>query len=1125
MLNIYTANQIESLISQLCYNIQSQPLHSPFDPEIIAVGNSAMERWLQVNISQLLGVEANTDFPLPASLLWTLLSQHFPDLSEQDPLGRTHLQWRIFSHLPQLLAKPEFSRIARYIQNDTQGVKRWQLAAQISDIFDRYQYYRNDWTEYAQDENQWQTILWQSLIEEIEYNKVQLLHEYIAALQSGIISSEQLPERISLFAPSTLPPLLLNLLLQLSEWVQIDFYLLAPTHKYWLDLVSQKVEAKIRLSRPDELKYMETGNRLLSSWGRQGQVFFDQLVSVSEYTEEYQHFQEPENQTVLQQLKYDIYHLLDANHDAEKMAKQDNSLSIHICHSPLREIQVLHNNLLHLLDNDPNLYPEDILVVAPNISDYAAYIEAVFRQSDDMPFIAWNISDLNTNEDIPLIRAFLQLFKLAESRFTQSEILMYLEVAEVQQKFGLDNAEVKLIKQWLEAGAIRWGKSAKHKASLNLPALSQNTWEQSEHRLFMGYAMGDIDSTFEDIAPLSDIEGNNSEILGKFWQFYSTLENYSQRFNTPQTLTAWQISINQLLESFFADQQLEESHLQTIRDAVDQLMLNAEGITVDTLISRQLLRIILESSLAEVGNLHRFMSGGVSFSGFKPMRNLPFKVIAVLGLNDGSFPRQVHKIEFDLMQQHYQVGDPNPRDEDRYLFLETLLSAQDQLLISYVGRNIKDNTEKQASVLLKELLDYIDIRFCDPQQPERLYSDLITQVHRLQAYHPSYFKTPANVENDADDTNNNSDNVSAKIGINQQSYANYWCNIAKQVTQINQSHQENNKVGNSHNTDLISWQQRPELAAPDEAWYNIDVSQLIRFFKHPMRFFLQQRLGIYLHRDSNEIHDDEPFNLDALEKYKLKNTLLEEWQQQHQCQDNQAENSLQQTDQAVLYAKGILPHGHQAEELLAQLQSELEPVIKEAEQLLADELPQSLAIDLHFYDDTTQQDYTIQGSLAHAYPAIGLVEMKAGKLNGADQVNFWISYMCYRLSEASDYCQDGYFIDNKACYHIPAEAISQTDAKDYLNTLLAYYHQGICKPLALLPKSSYALVQAKAKHKHFNAEKSPEWQSDGEFNRPLGDQYDHYIQVILRGLSDLPINSQEFIQISGDVHRFDLSKL
>jgi len=200
-------------------------------------------------------------------------------------------------------------------------------------------------------------------------------------------------------------------------------------------------------------------------------------------------------------------------------------------------------------------------------------------------------------------------------------------------------------------------------------------------------------------------------------------------------------------------------------------------------------------------------------------------------------------------------------------------------------------------------------------------------------------------------------------------------------------------------------------------------------------------------------------------------------------------------------------------------------VIKEAEQLLADELPQSLAIDLHFYDDTSQQDYTIQGSLAHAYPAIGLVEMKAGKLNGADQVNFWISYMCYRLSEASDYCQDGYFIDNKACYHIPAEAISQADAKDYLNTLLAYYHQGICKPLALLPKSSYALVQAEAKHKHFNAENSPEWQSDGGFNRPLGDQHDHYIQVILRGLSDLPINSQEFIQISRDVHRFDLSKL
>ena len=1089
MLNIYTANQIESLISQLCYNLQSQPLSSPFEPEIIAVGNSAMERWLQVNISQLLGVEANYNFPLPASLLWSILRRKFPYLADQDPLSRTHLQWHIFTHLPTLIELTEFKLLARYIKNDAQGIKRWQLAAQIADIFDRYQYYRSDWLELVDDDNQWQASLWQSIVKQIKQHKTEIVAHYLQHLQAGDINEQDLPERISLFAPSTLPPLILNTLLQLADFIQIDFYLLAPTNQYWLDLVSQKVAAKRRLSDPDTAKYMETGNRLLSSWGKQGQVFFDQLVSISEYSQEYQRFQEPENHSILQHIKYDIYHLDDADVYKDKIVKDDDSISIHICHSPLREIQVLHDNLLHLLENDANLSPEDILVVAPNISDYAAYIEAIFRQSDNSTFIPWNISELSANEDIPLIRIFLQLFKLSESRFTHSEVLAYLDVSEVRHKFGLDDDDVVLIKQWLEAGAIRWGKNAQHKANLDLPAIKQNTWEQIQQRFFMGYAMGELDTLFDDISPLPHIEGNNSEILGKFWQLYKQLERYSLQLKKQQSLADWQITINHLLDSFFDDQQLEESYLQTIRDAVDQLMLNAQGIEANTLISRQLLCVILEENLAEVGNLHSFMSGGVSFSGFKPMRNLPFKVIAVLGLNDGSFPRQVHKVEFDLMQKQYKLGDPNPRDEDRYLFLETLLSAQDQLIISYIGRNIKDNTEKQASVLLKELLDYIDLRFrrChidDSKLSESSYSEHISNIHRLQAYHHSYFQAESK----------------------QASYAHYWCNIAQNISTP------------SLQSPRFDWQNRPKLEAPDAAWYDIDINRLVRFFQHPMRFFLQQRLGIYLHGDTEQIQDDEPFALNALEQYQLKHNLLQEWLQQR----------YQSTDKAVLHAKGILPHGHLATEVVDTIMQTLQPIIQQTEQLLGDNLAESLAINLQFNHSNNPEtgvgetQFRINGSLQNIYPAIGLVEIKASALKGRDQINFWINYMCYRLSAPEHYCHDAYFIDNKHCYHIATEKISLKAARDYLDILLKYYHTGICKPLALLPQSSYAFIQEKIKGKQFIVEDSSQWQSDGQFNSPLGDQYDPYIQVVLRGLRDLPIHSPEFSAIAQDIYQYDL---
>ena len=1086
MLNIYTANQIEVLVSQLCYNLQEQPLRSPFEPEIVVVSNSAMERWLQVNISQILGVEANYDFPLPAALLWSILGKSLPSLPDQDPLSRANLQWHIFAHLPALLHLSEFDRLAHYIQTDTQGIKRWQLAAQIADIFDRYQYYRSDWLSLVDSENQWQASLWQAIVKQIKQHKTEIVARYLHHLHAGAIDAETLPERISLFAPSTLAPLVLDTLLQLAELIQIDFYLLAPTNQYWLDLVSQKVAAKRRLSNPDVAKYMETGNRLLSSWGKQGQVFFDQLVSISEYTQEYKHFVEPENHTVLQQIKQDIYHLQDPNINADKISKDDRSISIHICHSPLREIQVLHDNLLAAFAADPSLTPENILVVAPNISEYAAYIEAVFRQSEHSPFIPWNISDLSVNEDIPLIRIFLQLFKLAESRFTHSEVLAYLDVSEVRHKFLLDDKEVVFIKQWLEASATRWGKSAQHKANLNLPAIAQNTWEQTQQRLFMGYAMGEMDTLYEGIAPLPHIEGNNSEILGKFWQLYRQLERYSQQLKKQQSLADWQITINHLLDSFFDDQYLEESHLQTIRDTIDQLMLNTQGIDSTTLISRQLLCLILEANLAEVGNLHRFMSGGVSFSGFKPMRNLPFKVIAVLGLNDGSFPRQVHKNDFDLMQKNYQLGDPNPRDEDRYLFLETVLSAQNQLLLSYIGRDIKDNSEKQASVLLKELLDYIDLRFCqaqyDTQQSteQAAYSHHITTVHRLQAYHASYFKAESA----------------------QQSYAHYWCDIARTIADSRTP------------TSLFTWQERPELEMPDAAWFDIDVSRLVRFFQHPIRFFLQQRLGIYCHNENEAVDDDEPFELNTLEQYQLKQSLLEEWlQTRHQS-----------TDKAVLHAKGILPHGNLADESINTVMQDLNKIIEPAQQLLSNAVMESITINL-----SIEAEYRIQGSVPNIYPAIGLVEMKVGTLKGRDEINFWINYMCYRLSAPEHYCQDAYFIcidtkKNKKSYHIPAARISTDEAKQYLSTLLKYYRMGICKPLALLPQSSYAFIQAKNKDKTYLFEDSLQWKSQGQFNSPVGDQYDPYIQIILRGLSDLPIHNQEFKDLAQAVYCHDIQQ-
>ncbi len=1065
MLTIYTSNKIEALLTILSHNIRSQPLDSPFDAEIIAVNNIAMERWLQINLAQQIGVEANYHFPLPARLLWDLLKQIFPNIPEQDPLSRPALQWKIFSTLPDLLADQAFSSLNNYVQNDQTGLKRWQLAGKIADSFDRYQYYRDDWLNDAVDDNRWQALLWQAITRNLPQHKTQLVEGVKQALLEQSVDTRQLPKRISLFAPSTLPPLLLNTLLLMAESIQLDFYLLAPTNQYWLDLISEKQAAKLRLNKPETAVYMETGNRLLSSWGRQGQVFFDQLITASEQAENIDCFVEPDTQSVLQQIQHDIFMLNDPKKSGEKIhIDNDQSIIVHCCHSPLREIQVLHDQLLDILNSNSQLRPEDILVVAPDISQYAPYIEAVFHKSEHQPTIPWNISDTANDKDIPLIRIFLQLFSLPDSRFERSEILAYLDVPEVQQKFGLDSDDIEQLEQWLEAGAIRWGKDAHHKAGLGLPDIAQNTWNQAQDRLFMGYAIGENDGLFDEIAPISQIEGNSSEILGKFWSLFEQLKQFSQRLAQDYDLQTWHEIVNELLDSLFDDAFLDESHLQTIRETINDIVQQAEDYAEP--ISRQLLRKIIENRLADHASLHAFMSGGVSFSGFKPMRNLPFKVIVVLGLNDGDFPRQSSKTEFDLMQQHYRVSDPDSRNEDRYLFLETLLSAQEQLILSYIGRNIKDNTEKQASVLLKELLDYLDARFIsDTALP---YSETITTIHRLQPFHPDYFLKP-------------------------KSYAQYWCQLAEKIQTNTSSPQQD-------------WGEY-SLEAPDNAWRQIDVNQLIRFIRHPIRYFFQQRLGIYLEQDEATISDDEPFELNALERYKLKARLLDEWLQKRAISSTESE----------FYAEGILPHGKMAEDVIEKVEEEINPLLDELNELLADKQPEPVSIQLNFRNHIAD-DWQIQGTIRNIYPELGLVEIKSGKLSGIDKLSFWINYLLYRLAESEAPASDGYYIDIEGVYHVKADNISQAEATEYIEDLLAHYWTGISRPLALLPKSSAELIKQGEK---FKGKNSITWHGTGQFNAPIGDLHDSYIQLAIRGIQELPIDSEEFKLVTESMYRFN----
>jgi exodeoxyribonuclease V gamma subunit len=1065
MLRIIRSNAVESLLVHLARRFSTKPLASPFTPEVVVVPSPAMGRWVNLQVARAHGVAANITYPLPASFVWQLAHALLDDLPERDPLDPDVMAWKVFALLPRMPAEPGCDPLRGYLRDDPQGLKRWQLARRIADALDRYQFYRPDvirgWGE--GDGDDWQALLWRRLSAEIgSGHRVAVIHRLLRTL-NGQGPFPALPERISLFAISSLPPLFVEVIHALAAHTAIHLYLHAPTPEFWADLVSQKEQARRRLAKPEAADLWEVGNSLLASWGRQGQALHDLLLSEEAPMEEDDAFAPPGEATLLQRLQGDIFALrsIGPKNERREVATED-SVQVHICHSPLRECQVLHDQLLAMLEAEPDLRPEDILVMIPEISLYAPYVEAVFSQDADRrrPFIPWNLSDISLTDQHPLVQVFLRLLALPESRFSQSEVLSYLDVPELARSFGLDGEGIVQIKAWLVEANLRWGLDGAHKERLGLPATEENTWAQAENRLFTGYAMGDS-GLFDGIAPVGSVEGSGAAVLGGFWRLFSRLTETAQELGAARSAAGWQAAVGKLVTDFFGERDDEEGRIQKIRDAVSDLA--DQAAAVDEPLAPALVRRWLEQCLGAEGRRGRYFSGGVTFCGMRPMRTLPFKVICVLGLQEQAFPRRDRMAEFDLMRRSWRPGDPRKGDEDRYLFLETVLCARRRLYLSYVGRDIRRNTERQPSVLVQELLDYLDQQYrpTGGDAKDRL-SERLTRVHPLQPFSPRAFAGGA------------------------ESYDGYWCEVARALL----------PAGGPVGEELQLWP-RGRLSAAPEPMREVSLQQLERFLRHPVRYFVNSRLGVYLGEEEAE-EDDERFGLDHLQSFLLKQRLVEDDLQGRPPSREQ------------LSAEGVLPHGAFAGLALDAERAKVTPLLASLEHY-RNRRPEQIAVDLPF--GNREGPGRLFGQIRGVYPGLGLLRWRPSSLKGADILGLWLAHLAW--------CASGAPGDKRSAHHgsdgsfVITRTLAPEAAHKALADYLALYWEGVHQPLPVLPKASYTY----AVKCHTGGKGDPMtaagngWQGSS-FNGIPGDKDDPYIQFVMRGTAGDPLASTDFTRLA-----------
>nr|WP_321466450.1 exodeoxyribonuclease V subunit gamma [uncultured Desulfobulbus sp.] len=1054
---LHQSNRLENLFQQLAA-ILEEPLADPLQPEIIVVQNQGMAQWVSRQLALQTGIAANLHFPLPGRCIWDLFDRLTPADSGEDLFQAPVLRWRIFALLPGLLSHAAFAEPAAYLAGDHDQSRLFQFSGQLGDTFDQYQVYRPDLLERWQqgEENHWQAILWRQLSRETVSQRVELGRWWRRLAAGDPPASAQLPARLHLFGLNALAPLYLEIFAGFSRFLPLHLYHLSPCLHFWGDLVSARQQAVLR-SRgraAGEEMYYEQGHPLLVSLGRAGQDFFRQL---QEYPlQEVDLYQSGEERSLLSVLQNDILHLQDRSLEGEQrylLDPGDHSLQLHCCYSPLREIQVLHDRLLDLFVSHPDLTPGDILVSAPDIGRYAEAIGGVFGEAQGEHRIPWSFADQSFAGEQPQIRCFLDLLALLESRFSAPEVLAWCENPLLLARFDLDAGMLPRLHTWVEEAGIRWGLDAEHRCALEVDSGSGHSWRFGLDRLLLGYLMGGAGETVEGLLPYGNLVTGEAEAIGGLSCLLDTLGRWQREIRRDRLASQWCQDLLTMVDEFFSAD-TDDFGVALLKETILRLQGDVRLADLQVELSFAVLRAQLEEQFARSSGGQPFLSGRVTFCNMVPMRSVPFKVICLLGIGDQDFPRSQHPPSFDLMATSPRLGDRNRRNDDRYLFLEALLSAREVLYLSWVGRSQRDESLMPPSVVVCELRDYIDQSCSLSPAGEPLPSKHLTREHPMQPFSRRCFS------------------LESAIG----SYNHAWLPAAEQG-------------------EAPSFLPSP-LPPAEERERRVELAQLIRFWRHPTRYFLEHRLGLRLRGEGSALAESEPFQLDQLQRYLLRQEAVSA--------------SLADLPQPQFFAglagSGRLPQGGfgrvqfaEIEEEAAQIAAQLQPLFNAPREPVEIEIPSG--------------PFHLSGWLGNLYPE-GRVTWRPGRMKGADLMEWWLSHLCLNLVQPSGHPACSLHFSWERQGKTKTQSVQQrrlppvASAGKILEQLLELYYQGLSRPLPFFPETSLAWAGAKPGKEWDDARLA--WL--GGFNRD-GEGADPAYGYFYPGQA-LPFD-EEFVELSG----------
>ncbi|MCK3657587.1 hypothetical protein A4G18_02365 [Pasteurellaceae bacterium Pebbles2] len=1007
MFNIYHSNNLDVQKSILCRLLALEPQSDPFTPDTILVQSPGMAQWLQLKLAEENGIAANFHFPMPASFIWQQYVDNLPNVAEQSHFSKDSMTWRLM----HLLENTDFQPILHYLNNVPESAqqKRYQLARKVADLFDQYLVYRPNWIaawEQKQDELvlteilrqqkqaddklkaqitedvQWQGTLWRALVEDINlstqngaqaHHRANLHRQYLS-----LNSYKNLPKRIFIFGISALPKTYLETFAAMSEHCDVHLFFNNPSQYYWGDIVDEKFAQKLALKKLShfeqstqveifsaeklaqyqagqqewtaEQECLSIGNPLLATWGKLGRDFFYLLSELD--TQDIQANTELNGSTLLTQIQRKILHLSPSEANSLTLAEQDQSLTFHACHSPMREVEVLHDYLLQCFQSDSNLTPKDIVVMVADIDRYAPYIQAVFGQYQrkfwhkksgemryDNRYIPFSISDETLSESDVLLATFLNLLRLKDSKFSAEDVLALLDIPAIRTRFEMSLDDLEQLRHWVKDSGIRFGLLSNNTENQSTEQ-NLNSWQSGLERLLLGFAMREENGVWQqNYLGVDSSYGLKSQLVGALAAFIEALQRWHNVLLQSYQIEKWQEFLTALLHDFFAPETQTAEMLSYIDTKIQQITELLQDLNVDEPLSAEVMVDLLTEKLNEQSNSLKFLVGRVSFCTLLPMRSIPFKVVCLLGMNEQDYPRQQSPNSFDLMQYHRQKGDRFRRDDDRYLFLEALLAAEERLYISYIGQSIVDNTPLEPSVLVNQLLDYLAENL--PAQGENAGGKSLITRHSMTAFSPENFSK------------------------NHRTFAREWAEIRNDEQTL---------------PDFV------QTMAHDSTnqHIHVEITQLIKFVQNPVQFFFEQQLGVYFRDQEEDIADSENFQLNQLDMYNIRQDLLTQVTPDFETYFNR------------LRLKGVLPRGEFAQVYAQEVRSEIEmflPILQKYHQQTAESRYVDLSIEVG------DKIVHLTGYLTNLFATNQRVVWRAGAHKDNYVIENWLYFLIQAVAE------------------------------------------------------------------------------------------------------------------------------